>query len=178
MQTTTGATAGRHPFAWLREAPDCAALVVIALAGLAISIYLTIVHYAHVSLVCPASGSHINCTAVTTSVYSVVHGTQVPITVPGLLWFLVSGILAGVAWMAQVRTGVAPTRIVVAHAIWGAVGLVTVLYLVYVEVVLLHYTFCEWCTGVHVLTLLTFLIALYRVQQLPGPEQDSDEAAG
>ena len=46
------------------------------------------------------------------------------------------------------------------------IGLVVVLYLVYVEIVHLH-VICEWCTAVHVLTLLTFLVALYRVQQIP-----------
>jgi uncharacterized membrane protein len=48
----------------------------------------------------------------------------------------------------------------------GAVSLVTVLYLMYIEIVRLH-AICEWCTAVHALTLLTFLVALYRVQQFP-----------
>ncbi|HWE64929.1 MAG TPA: vitamin K epoxide reductase family protein [Chloroflexota bacterium] len=151
--------------ALIRQAPDLAALVLIALVGLGIAGYLTTVHYAHVSLVCTAGGV-VNCTAVTTSAYSVVPGTQVPITVPGMLWFLVSGGLAIAAWRMQARTGVVAARLTLAQLAWGAVGLVTVLYLVYVEIVRLH-AICEWCSAVHVLTVLTFLVTLYRVQQLP-----------
>ena len=155
----------RHRSASIRGAPDLAALIAMALAGLAISVYLTTVHYAHVPLLCSAGGI-VNCTQVTTSVYSVVPGTQIPITIPGMLWFLVSGSLASAAWRMQARTGVAPARLGLAHLGWGAIGLVTVLYLVYIEIVRLH-AICEWCTAVHMLTLLTFLVALYRVQQLP-----------
>jgi uncharacterized membrane protein len=156
---------GQHTSASIRWAPDLAALVAMALAGLAISGYLTTVHYAHVPLLCSAGGI-VNCAQVTTSAYSVVPGTPIPITIPGMLWFLVSGGLASAAWRRQVRTGVAPARLGLAHLGWGAIGLVTVLYLVYVEIVRLH-AICEWCTAVHALTLLTFLVALYRVQQLP-----------
>ena len=153
--------------------PDLAALVVMALIGLAISIYLTTVHYTRAPLLCTAGGI-VNCTQVTTSVYSVVPGTQLPITVPGMLWFLVSGGLALATWRAQVRGGVAPVRLALAQLAWSALGLVTVLYLVYVELVRLH-AICEWCSAVHVLTLLTFLVALYRVQRLPSGD-DSIEA--
>jgi uncharacterized membrane protein len=163
---------GQRTSASIRGAPDLAALVAMALAGLAISAYLTTVHYAHVPLLCSAGGI-VNCAQVTTSAYSVVPGTQVPITIPGMLWFLVSGSLAGVAWRMQARTGVAPARLSLAQAGWGAIGLLTVLYLVYVEIVRLH-AICEWCTAVHVLTLLTFLVALYRVQQLPATTHVDD----
>ena len=159
--TATADALARHP----RGAPDLVALSMMALAGLGVALYLTIVHYAHVRLVCSAGGV-VNCTQVTTSSYSVVPGTQIPITIPGLLWFLISGGLALAAWRAQARTGVASTRLGLAHVAWGAVGLVTVLYLVYVELVRLH-ALCEWCTAIHVLTFLTFLVALYRLQRVP-----------
>lgn len=159
----TRGSAGPHtrPSRW---APDLAALIIMALGGLAISIYLTTVHYTHARLLC-STGGIVNCTQVTTSVYSVVPGTQIPITIPGMLWFLVSGALASAAWRRQTRTGAALMRLGLAQIIWGAAGLVTVLYLVYVELVRLH-AICEWCSAVHVLTLLTFLVALYRVQRL------------
>lgn len=178
-QTTweTAPAGTRRPLALIGAAPECAALVLMALIGLGISIYLTTVHYAHVSLVCPAAGSLVDCNAVTTSAYSVIHGTNVPITVPGMLWFLVSGALALVAWRAQVRTGFAPARVLVAHALWGAIGMIFVLYLVYAELVQLH-KICEWCTAVHVLTLLTFLVALYRLQQIPEAVLAADDDVG
>jgi uncharacterized membrane protein len=153
---------------WLetvRQAPDLVALIAIAAIGLGISIYLTTVHYAHISLLCSASGI-VNCAEVTQSTYSVVPGTQAPITIPGMLWFAVSGGLAILAWRIQLQRGASLVRVSLAQVGWGAVGLITVLYLVYAEVVRLH-AICEWCTAVHILTLLTFLIALYRIQQLP-----------
>lgn len=150
----------------MRGARDLAALVAMALVGLGISIYLTTVHYTHAPLLC-SRGGIVNCTQVTTSAYSVVAGTQIPITIPGMLWFLVSGALACAAWRAQgASTGAASILLGVAHVAWGAIGLVVVLYLIYVELVRLH-AICEWCTAVHVLTLLTFLVALYRLQRLP-----------
>ena len=55
----------------------------------------------------------------------------------------------------------------------GAIGLVTALYLVYVEIVRLH-ALCEWCTAVHVLTLLSFLVAVYRAQHRPAVALSDD----
>ncbi len=165
---------GRHP---LLSEPLLAALVAMALAGIGVSAYLTTVHYARLPLLC-TSGGFVNCAQVTTSAYSVVPGTQIPITVPGLLWFVVSGILALVAWRSARRHGSAPAGVTLAHAIWGAAGLVAVLYLVYVEIVRLH-ALCEWCTSVHLLILCTFLITVYRAQQLPdAAEIDGDPDHG
>jgi uncharacterized membrane protein len=162
----------------LLSRPLLAILVLMALAGIAVSAYLTGVHYAGVPLLC-TSGGFVNCAQVTTSAYSVVSGTQIPITVPGLLWFLVSGGLALVAWRSWLRHGTIPARVTLAHAVWGVAGLIAVLYLVYVEIVRLH-ALCEWCTSVHLLILCTFLITVYRAQQLPGdgmsdePDQNAD----
>lgn len=147
-----------------RMAPDLAALIVMAIAGIGVSAYLTIVHYAKTPLVCPGyvSGGFVNCERVTSSAYSVVPGTQLPITVPGFVWFAVSGGLALVAFMRLTRNQPEPDRLRLAHALWGAVGLLFVLYLVYAEVAVLH-NLCAWCTIVHILTFLTFLVALARL---------------
>ncbi len=143
-----------------------AALLVLAVVGLAISAYLTTVHYANVPLVCSATGV-VDCSAVTTSSYSVVPGTSIPITVPGMAWFVVSGGLALVALIRRRDGVVEPGWVRPAHAAWGLIGLATVLYLVWVEAVQLH-RLCEWCTGVHVLVVATVLVALARWQALPG----------
>jgi uncharacterized membrane protein len=50
------------------------------------------------------------------------------------------------------------------HFAWAALGVLFVLYLVFVEIVLLH-QICEWCTAVHLLVLATFVVALRRLQQ-------------
>ena len=72
---------------------DLFAILVMAVIGLGISIYLTTVHYANAPLVC-SSGGIVSCSEVTRSSYSVVPGTSWPITIPGMLWFVVSGALA------------------------------------------------------------------------------------
>jgi uncharacterized membrane protein len=158
--------------AFVRRAPDLAALVAMALLGLGISVYLTTVHYTKVALIC-TTGGIINCASVTSSAYSVIPGTQIPITIPGMLW------LAVVALVALRRGEAESEQLRLAHAVWGGLGLAFVLYLVYAEIVKLH-QICEWCTAVHLLTLLTFLVALYRFQQAQtavDTQTDDDEAA-
>jgi uncharacterized membrane protein len=115
------------------------------LAGLGISIYLTAVHFAGVPLACPANGT-INCEAVLSSRYAIIAGTGVPTAAAGIVWFAVSMLL----WIRPAG------RIQLA---WSALGLVAVLFLVYVEIVLLG-AICLWCSATHVLVLVIFLIAL------------------
>ena len=59
----------------------------------------------------------------------------------------------------------------VAQFAWALLGLLTILYLVYVEIVRLR-TICAWCTGFHVLVLLTFLVT---VAQLQAQSSDASE---
>ena len=142
-------------------------LFLLALVGAGIALYLTSVHYEKVPLICSAQG-FVDCARVTSSAYSVIPGTTIPITVPGLLWAIVSAILAIVGW----RTFNQNRRILLAQLIWSLLSLLTVLYLVYVELVQLH-TICAWCTGMHIVILVMFLISL--VQFLNAPEEDDDE---
>lgn len=146
-----------------RGAPAQLAIAVMALLGLGVSIYLTVVHYdTKVSLVC-TSGGLVNCGNVTTSAWSFVPGTQIPVTIPGMLWFVVSGGLALVG-LWRLRIGRAePARLPLAQFIWGLGGLLFVIYLIYCEAVLVH-NICEWCTIVHILTFVTFILAFYRLQ--------------
>jgi uncharacterized membrane protein len=137
----------------------------MAVAVNAIAVYLTLEHFQKAPLICSTTGA-VDCAPVLTSPYSVVPGTQLPITVPGMLWFLVSGALAVVGLRAARLDQPEPARLRVWQLAWSGAGLVFVLYLVYAEIVLVH-KICAWCTGVHVLTLLTFLIALTRWQEQP-----------
>ncbi len=139
------------------------ALIVMALAGIAIAIYLITVEADHVTLICSTNGV-VDCANVLSSSYSRVPFTRVPITVPGVLWFVVSGALAGVA-LVRVRRGLGePPRLRLAQFVWSAAGMAFVLYLVYAEIVQLH-RICAWCTVIHVLTLATLLLTLHRLQQ-------------
>jgi uncharacterized membrane protein len=132
------------------------ALWALSVAGIGIAGYLTSVHYAGAPPACSLTGP-IDCASVTKSAYSVVPGTTLPITVPGLAWFLVSAALA----LAGRDQGSRAIRL--AHLLWSAAALAAVLYLVFVEIAILHRV-CEWCTGIHLIVLATFLISLRRLQ--------------
>jgi uncharacterized membrane protein len=131
--------------------------LVIAAVGLASAIYLTIAHYAHAPLACVTAGP-VDCGAVTTSSFSLIPGTDVPITLVGTAFFLASGVLFVLA-----AAGAEPKWLRPAHFALAAVALLAVLYLVYAEIVVIN-RICEWCTLVHLLVLGTFLIALRRLQ--------------
>lgn len=155
----------RQPLPWaMSEARDLVALIAMALVGTAIAVYLTSVHYANVPLVCTAGGP-VDCGAVTRSAYSLVPGTSLPITLPGMLWFIVSGGIAVYALMLRWQHKAESVRLWLGLVAWGALGMVFVIYLVYAEIVVLH-KICEWCTVIHVLTLLTFLLAVWRLQRV------------
>ena len=127
---------------------------VLALAGLGVSIYLTIAHYGSSAiLVCSEKGL-INCAAVTTSPESMVFGIF-PVAVLGLAFYvLTAAITSPWAWRANwpvirwVRLGSV------------AVGMVFVLYLVYTELITLN-AICLWCTSVHVITFLLFGLIVF-----------------
>jgi uncharacterized membrane protein len=114
-------------------------------AGIAISVYLTIVHFAGVPLACPNT-STINCEAVLSSAYGVIAGTGVPTAAAGIVWFAVSAFI----WTRP------PGRL---QLIWSSLGLLAVLYLVFIEIVRLG-AICLWCTSAHVLVVVLFLVAL------------------
>lgn len=125
-------------------------LLAISIAGVLISGYLTITHLSSsVPLVCTVNAV-VNCAAVTHSAYSVIPGTSVPISVVGAAWFV---ILAGIALGARRWLQLA----------WTGLGLVVVLYLVYVEIVVLH-QICEWCSVLHVLIAASVLITIRQLQ--------------
>ena len=140
-------------------------LLLLSIVGAGIAIYLTTVHYAHAPLICSTNGL-IDCARVLSSSYSVIPGTTVPVTIPGLGWCVVSGALAIVSW----RFALSHRWLRRAQLLWSLAGMVTVLYLVYVEIVRLH-TICAWCTALHVVILCMFLITLVRLQQ---PEQEEE----
>ncbi|MDE3231049.1 MAG: vitamin K epoxide reductase family protein [Chloroflexota bacterium] len=163
-----GETWPRRALALAREQAGLTALLLIALAGLGISIYLTIVHYnSKVALVC-TTGGVVNCQSVTSSAWSVIPGTTIPITIPGMLWFIGLGALAGVGLWAAARGEDGPPRLRLYTLLWTAPGLLFVLYLLYAEIVLVQ-RICEWCTVVHLLTLAAFVIALTRWQRRDDP---------
>ena len=130
--------------------------IAAGLAGVAVSIYLTIFHFVGLIPACPVT-SRINCEVVLSSSYGVIAGTPVPTSAAGIVWFgiAVALWLRPFGWM---------------QLAWSAVGLLTVMYFIYVEIVPLG-AICLWCTAAHVLVLVIFLIALTLwTERLPGAE--------
>ena len=119
--------------------------IALSVAGVAVSIYLTVLHFVGFAPACPATGP-VNCEAVLSSPYAVIAGTTVPTSAAGIAWFAVSAVL----WVRGFG------RVQLA---WSVLGLVTVLYLVFVEIVRIG-AICLWCTAAHVLVVAVLLIAV------------------
>ena len=154
-------------------APRWAAPVTLALgvAGLAVSAYLTYVHYTEpTALSCPDTGV-VNCVKVTTSPQSMLFGT-IPVAVSGLVFFVGMGLLClPAAWRSPVLL---VQRLRLAGAV-GGVGMV--LYLVYAEAVQVG-AICLWCTAVHVIAFLLFVAVLAATVLTTEPEMRVAGGAG
>lgn len=142
-----------------------AAAALAGVAGIAISAYLTVVHYSELPLVCSTTAL-ISCERVLSSPYAIIAGSGLPTSAAGIIWFSVSALLAA----AQLR-GLRGPAIVRWHLLWSAVGLATVIYLVFLEIVQLG-ALCIWCSSAHALVVVTFLIALTRLQAAGAPAGD------
>ena len=121
------------------------AAVLAGVAGVAVSVYLTVQHYQGVVPGCPVVGP-VNCDAVLSSKYAVLAGTSLPTSALGILWFVVASALWIGGWRGPIYA-------------WSGAGLAFVIFLVFVEIVLIG-AVCLWCTAAHVLVLAQFLIAL------------------
>jgi uncharacterized membrane protein len=138
----------------MRRVPGWIAATSCALSMLAVGLtaYLTVTHYTDpTALACPDTGI-VNCTAVTTSSWSVVAG--VPVALLGLLWAVAMAAVcspwawrSAARWLDPVRTGLATT------------GAAAVIYLVYVELFRVD-AICLWCTGVHLTAVALFAMVL------------------
>ena len=137
------------------------AVVAAGLLGIAISCYLTLVHYSGAPLACGASGA-VDCARVVGSGYGTILGSGVPTAAAGVLWFAGSIALAAVrlrvpgspwAWRLQIA--------------WCLAGLLVVVSLVFIEVVRLG-SICLWCSGAHALVLCTFVLSALVPAQTAG----------
>jgi uncharacterized membrane protein len=125
----------------------------LSLAGLGVSVYLTIAHFnTSVSLVCPATGG-INCEKVTTSPQSYVFG--IPVAVLGLAFYIFL-VAANSPWAWRARW----PQVQWARLGSVIVGMIFVLYLIYTELYTIG-AICLWCTSVHVITFLLFALTVF-----------------
>ena len=134
---------------------------ILSLAGLGVSIYLTIAHYnTAVTLACPAT-STINCEKVTTSPESIVFG--IPVAVLGLAFYVFLAVVNSPrAW----RITWPPLRWARVGSV--VVGILFVLYLIYAELFSIR-AICLWCTSVHVVTFVLFVLLVFQASSRTSP---------
>ena len=133
------------PAVWLQVAT-----FVLALAGLGVSIYLTIAHFTESTLAGCSESGLVNCTKVTTSPQSYVFG--IPVAVLGLAFYLFAvAIMSPWAWQATRR------EIHLLRIASLVVGIGFVLYLIYAELFIIG-SICLYCTSVHAITFLLFVL--------------------
>jgi uncharacterized membrane protein len=139
------------------------ALLVCCVAGLGVSIYLTLTHYTKaVSLVCSNNGA-INCEKVTTSAQSVVFG--VPVAVLGLIFFVSMLVLSLPRIYQRPELGIARLRLAS-----SVVGIGFVFYLLYSELFVIH-AICLWCSSVHILTFIIFCLVVTGWSEVAGYDE-------
>jgi uncharacterized membrane protein len=145
----TRASVPGGPFAAVYRLTAAAVLTVV---GLAVALYLTATRFdpGEVALYCAiGSGS---CEQVAGSQYSMIG--DVPVSVFGIAWFVGMLILVGLSLYHS--TDLLRT----ARLAWTACGIAVVCYLIYAEIFLIG-AICEWCTSVHVITVVLFALSVW-----------------
>jgi uncharacterized membrane protein len=155
---------------------------VLALIGVALSVYLTITHLHPAALFCSGTThSLVNCAAVTQSAQSKVFGIF-PVAELGLAFYLVLAVLCTPwAWRMRRVLRAGPVSIGNQELRWirlAAIimGMGFVLYLVFVELIQLK-QICLYCTGVHITTFLLFALLVFDSVFRPGPANSAAPAS-
>jgi uncharacterized membrane protein len=123
-------------------------MAILALAGLGISIYLTVLKFAGEVPLCVVGGG---CESVQTSRYSVLLG--IPVAAYGAVWSAVA-LAAAVAWW---RTG--DRRALLVLYLGGLAGTLIEGYLVYLELFVIH-AVCSWCAAYGITVVLGWLLTV------------------
>jgi uncharacterized membrane protein len=149
-----------EPTTTLRWQP--VATLLLSIVGLAGSVYLTISHFdSHISLVCPDLGP---CNRILTSNTS--HLLGIPVPVLGLAYFVPMTLLClPQAWRSTDR------RIHLARLILSILGVGMIIYL-FVEELFIIEALCVWCTVIHFVGFLLFVIIVTTAPQLLAARSD------
>ena len=142
--------------------------LLLSIAGLGIATYLTVTHFDKVALVCSDSGA-INCAKVTSSPQSEIFG--IPVAMLGLAFFVPMIVLClPAAWRSTDR------RIHLARLALSVTGVGLIIYLIIAELFLIK-AICLWCSAVHVITFLLFVIIVTAspIVLAPGSGSDDDD---
>jgi len=135
----------------------------LAIAGLAVSAYLTYTHFTESALLGCSESGLVNCQKVTTSPQSYVAG--IPVAVLGLAFYAFAvPVMSPWAWQLARREN--PTArwvsrnlgVIRLAAVLAGVGFV--IYLLYAELFIIG-SICLYCTSVHVITFLLFVLTAF-----------------
>jgi uncharacterized membrane protein len=140
-------------------------LIVLAAIGIALTAYLTYVHYAGIKVACVQG--HDECEAVQTSTYSKLVG--VPVALMGLIGYIA---ILGTLLLRETET----TRLATLALAFG--GFAFSCYLTYREVFSLE-KICEWCVSSAILLTVLMCLSLWRFlrgDQTPRAAQSSPSA--
>jgi uncharacterized membrane protein len=121
-----------------------AVFAVLALIGLGIATYLTVIHYAGIEVVCAVGGG---CETVQASKYSELAG--VPVALLGLIGYV--AILASLAVRGENGRFL--------RVVLTALGFAFSVYLTYRELFTIH-AICQWCVGSAVIMTLLLIISV------------------
>jgi uncharacterized membrane protein len=127
-----------------------AAIAAAAVVGGAISAYLTVVHYAHISPICTTGG----CEKVQQSSYAEVGG--IPVAVLGLVAYI--GLL--------LTTAVRGVPAALAGAVIALTGVAFSGYLLWAQLARIH-AICQWCIGNDVVIAVVAVLCVARVLTEP-----------
>jgi uncharacterized membrane protein len=123
------------------------AIAVLGFIGLAIAIYLTYIHYAHLKALCLASGG---CEIVQNSQYA--HFAGVPVPVLGLIGWI--GILLSLLIPGDLGRA--------ATALLTLFGFGFSVYLTYLELFQIH-AICQWCVANAIIMTISTILAVTRL---------------
>ncbi len=137
--------------------------IALSVAGIAVSAYLTLVHYRDDLLVCAVGGCH----TVQKSPYAELEG--VPVAVLGLAMLVA---LAALGLLRRSRLEWAGNLTLVTFALVLA-GTVFTIYLTYLELFVIH-AVCQWCVLTALLTWVLLLVEGKLVLDAPLEELAED----
>jgi uncharacterized membrane protein len=131
------------------------ALLILGLAGMGISGYLTYVHYRDINAICLFGAK---CDKVLTSVYAQMWG--VPLALFGLLMYAGLTILGALNIFNRIGR-----QDLVATGIYdmALTGTLFSLYLYYLEIFEIH-AFCTWCIGSSIVMFSIFILSIFNLK--------------
>ena len=138
------------------------AMIVLGVIGLGVATYLTIAHYAHITVACAAKGNP--CETVQHSQWSDLLG--VPVAALGLVSYI-----AILGFLLAPQTDIVRTALLAITL----VGFAFSAYLTYREAFSIH-AYCEWCLSSAVIMTILFCASVGRFIRGADPADPADPA--